>query len=104
MYFFSFIGLNGLVSFLEKNMLSCPWKKMGIDCMGCGMQRSIIFLLKGEFIEAFYMFPPIYTLILMFGYLILHLKFHFKTGHKVLLALFIINIIITITNYILKFN
>jgi len=91
------------ITFLEENMLSCPSKKLGIECMGCGMQRSIIHLLKGEFVEAFYLYPPIYTIILMFAFLAVHLKYQFKIGHKILLGLFILNIIITFTNYILKF-
>jgi hypothetical protein len=93
------------IHFLERNMGSCPWKKnFGIECMGCGMQRSFILLLKGEFIEAFYMYPPLYTLIIMFVFLPLHLKYRIKNGHKILLALFIINIIITLVNYIIKIN
>lgn len=93
----------GLISFLEENLLSCHWKKnYGIECMGCGIQRSIIHLLKGEFVEAFYMYPPIYTLIILFAYLLLHLKFNFKIGHKVLLWLFITNVAIMLTNFIFK--
>lgn len=93
----------GFISFLEENMLSCSWKaQLGIDCLGCGMQRSIIYLLKGEFLEAFYIYPAIYTLLLMFGYLIAHIKMSFKNGHKILLSLFIINIIIMVTNYIIN--
>lgn len=92
-----------IVSFLEKNMLSCQIKQQfGVDCIGCGMQRSIIHLLKGEFVEAFYMYPAIYTLIIMFGYLLLHLKFNFKLGHKILLYLFITNVVIMLLNFILK--
>lgn len=90
------------ISYLEDNLLSCPWKKMGIDCMGCGMQRAIIHLLKGEFSEAFYMYPPIYTIIIMFVYLGFHLKFRFKIGHKILIGLFILNILITFVNYMIK--
>ncbi len=92
----------GLISFLEEHLFSCPWKRFGLECMGCGMQRSIIYLLKGEFIAAFYMYPPIYSLIIMFGFLFLHLKFRFKIGHKILLGLFILNIMITFVNYFLK--
>lgn len=92
-----------IISFLEKNMLSCQWKQeFGVDCMGCGMQRSIIYLLKGEFLEAFYMYPAIYTLIIMFVFLGLHLKFDFQKGHKILLYLFITNIIIMLANFIIK--
>lgn len=94
----------GIISFLEENMLSCQWKQLGMDCMGCGMQRSIIYILKGEFVDAFFMYPAIYTLIGMFVYLGFHLKFSFKNGHRILLYLFIINIIIILTNYIIKIN
>ncbi len=72
--------------------------------MGCGMQRAIIHLLKGEFLDAFYMYPAIYTLIIMFGYLGLHLLFQFKYGAKILLYLFYINTAIILINYGLKIN
>ena len=92
----------GIVSFLEDNLLSCQWKKMGVECMGCGMQRSLIHILRGEFIDAFYMYPAIYTLIGMFVYLGFHLKYSFKNGHNILLYLFLVNLGIILTNYILK--
>lgn len=91
------------INFLERNLLSCPWKKyLEVDCMGCGMQRSILYILKGDFEAAFFMYPAIYTLILMFAYLLLHLKFNFKLGSKILLYLFILNALIIVTNFILK--
>ncbi len=92
----------GFISFLEENMLSCRWKEAGIECTGCGMQRSIVHLLKGEFIEAFNVYPAIYTLMIMGIFLVLHLKFNFTRGHKILLWLFIINLIIIISNFIIK--
>ena len=94
----------GVISFLEENMLSCQWKKMGMDCTGCGMQRAIVHILKGEFTEAFYMYPAIYTLLIMFAFLGLHLIFSFKNGHKILLSLFVLNLVIIITNFIIKIN
>lgn len=93
----------GVISFLEENMLTCQWKQLGVECMGCGTQRSLIHLLKGEFLEAFYIYPAIYTLIGMFVYLGFHLKFAFKNGHKILLFLFISNALIILSNYILKY-
>lgn len=84
-------------------MLACSWKQnLGLECMGCGMQRSIIHLLKGEFIEAFKMYPAIYTLIAMFVFLGLHLKFDYKKGGKILIYLFITNAILILTNFIIK--
>ncbi len=92
----------GIISFLEEHMLSCQWKKAGVECMGCGMQRAIIHLLKGEFVDAFYMYPAIYSLAIMLIFLALHLKFNFVKGHLVLKWLFIFNILIIIVNYIYK--
>lgn len=88
---------------LDDYMLPCMWKKtFNVECMGCGIQRSFALVLKGEFTQAFYMYPAIYTLMLMIFVLVLHIKFQFKNGHKILLGLFIINIVIIVINYITK--
>ena len=93
----------GFISFLEENMLSCQWKEMGMECMGCGLQRSVIYLLKGDFVNAFLSYPAIYSLVLMLFILALHLKFNFSQGHRILQGLFILNVIIIVCNYLLKF-
>ena len=92
----------GFISFLEDHLLPCQWKSMGIECMGCGFQRAVIFLMKGRFSDAFATYPAIFTLILMMVFLGLHLKFNFARGHKVLLWLFVLNVVIIVVNYVLK--
>ncbi|BAO77102.1 DUF2752 domain-containing protein [Winogradskyella sp. PG-2] len=92
-----------LIAQLEDYMLPCMWKKtFNVECMGCGIQRSVSLILKGEFIAAFYMYPAIYTLIILFSFLLLHLKFKFKFGHKIILGLFVINISIIVVSFIIK--
>ena len=90
------------VGFLENNLLSCPWKEMGMECTGCGLQRAVIHLLKGEFALAFVTYPAIYTLLLMFFYLGIHLKFNFEQGARILKWLFLLNLAVIFVNYILK--
>ena len=92
----------GLVPFLEDHLLSCPWKQVGLECTGCGLQRSIILILKGEFVAAFAMYPAIYTLFLMFVFMGFHLKFNFEKGAQILKWLFVLNIGIIVIHYILK--
>ncbi len=105
MYLLFNLGIRtDFIHFLERNLGTCYWKSIGISCMGCGMQRSIIYMLKGEFVAAFYMYPPIYTLIVMFSFLMVHLKFNIKNGGKILIALFVLNILITLANYLIKIN
>jgi hypothetical protein len=93
----------GFTEFLENHMLSCQWKELGIECMGCGFQRSVIYLLKGEFLSAFVTYPAIYSLLLMVGFMLLHLKFNFDRGHLVLKWMFITNVVIIAVSYIIKF-
>lgn len=95
--------MDKIIQFLEENMLSCSWKKyLNQECMGCGMQRSIILLLKGDFVKSFKMYPALFTLIIMFIYLAFHLKFNYKYGHIVLKYLFFLNLILIISNYFYK--
>lgn len=92
----------GIIDFLENHMLACQWKKLGIECMGCGFQRSVIYVLKGDFINAFLTYPAIYTLGLMLTFLLLHLRFNYGKGHLILKWLFILNISIIVVNYLIK--
>ena len=93
----------GLVNWLENNMLSCPYKEyFGMDCLGCGMQRSFIALLKGDFVSSFYHYPALIPMILMFMFLIVHLIFKFKSGGTWLKYMFIFVVAIVVINFILK--
>ena len=84
-------------------MLPCYSKQiLGVDCLGCGLQRSLILLTKGEFLEAFKMYPAIYTLIIFALFIILNFKFKFKHSKKIISRLAIINIIIMVISYLIK--
>jgi len=88
---------------LEKHMLPCINKKLfGVDCLGCGMQRSILLLLKGDFLAAFKMYPAIFTLILFIGYVFLNLKFNFHNSQFIIRLLLAINVVLIVGNFILK--
>ena len=88
---------------LEDYMLPCLNKKLfGLDCLGCGFQRSLVHVIKGDFVAAFNVYPAIYTLILMAIFLVLHLKFKFKSGKKIIIIFAIINVLIIITSYFIK--
>ena len=88
---------------MEEYMLPCLNKKLlGFECFGCGIQRALALILEGDFIGAFYMYPAIYSLIAMFSYLLLHLKFQFKNGHRIIFGLFLLNISIIVVSFIFK--
>lgn len=88
---------------LEEYMLPCLNKKLfGLDCMGCGMQRSIVLVAKGDFIEAFNMYPAIYTLILLFCIIAFNTFKNFKYSSKIILILAVLNGIIIVSSFITK--
>ncbi|GAA4304308.1 DUF2752 domain-containing protein [Aestuariibaculum suncheonense] len=88
---------------LEEYMLPCLNKKLfGMECMGCGMQRSLSLLVHGEFIAAFKMYPAIYTLLIMFLVIAFNLFKSFKSANRIILVLAIINAIIIITSFFIK--
>ncbi|MCB0380854.1 MAG: DUF2752 domain-containing protein [Flavobacteriales bacterium] len=83
--------------------MACPYKEyFNIDCMGCGMQRSFIELLKGNLVESFMLYPALLPIIAMILFLPLHLVFKFKHGASVLKYFFIFNISIVVISYIIK--
>jgi len=89
---------------IEDYMLPCFSKQLlGFDCPGCGLQRSVAFLLKGEFIEAFKIYPAIYPLMFLFGFLAANKFFAFKHANKTIVTLMILSVASILINYLLKF-
>nr|AOE07927.1 hypothetical protein [uncultured bacterium] len=88
---------------MEEYMLPCMNKKyLGFECMGCGIQRSIALILRGEFVEAFFMYPAIYPLVLLFSLLILKQFISIKYANKSIIILAILTVATIIVSYIIK--
>ena len=88
---------------MEDYMLPCMNKKLfGIDCMGCGIQRSVALLLRGEFAEAFYMYPAIYPLIFFFLFIGLNFIDKSRSYHKIIIALGIVTAVVMVVSYFYK--
>ncbi len=84
-------------------MLPCLNKTLfGVECPGCGMQRSVSLLIQGEFIAAYKIYPAIYALILLFLFIGLNFFFKFKNSNKIITVLAILSILIILINYVYK--
>ena len=95
--------LERLIHWLESNMQPCTYKQsLGFECPGCGFQRSLVALLKGNIWESLLLYPGLVPMILMFSFLILHLIFQFKKGALILKYMFITDVAIILINYMLK--
>ncbi|MDO4880959.1 MAG: DUF2752 domain-containing protein [Capnocytophaga sp.] len=88
---------------MEDYMLPCSNKALfGVECMGCGIQRSIALLLQGKFVEAFYMYPAIYPLILLLIIIFINFIDKKRKYHKILIILSIFTGITIIVSYFYK--
>ena len=89
---------------IEKFMLPCFTKHfLGFDCPGCGLQRSLLFLVKGEFVEAFKMYPAIYPMIILFSFLLFGKSLKLKYSNGITNILMIVTVGVILINYVLKF-
>ena len=87
----------------EDYMIPCLNKKLfGFECLGCGLQRSLVLLWQGEFTEAFKMYPAIFTLIPLFILIGINIFYKFKYSNRIINILAIISVTTIIISYIIK--
>jgi hypothetical protein len=88
------------IKWLQDHLLPCPFKYItGIDCPGCGFQRSFIALIQGDLHKSFLFYPPAIPLIIFFAYGIadrlfnLDTKNHLvkKTGYMIIGSLVLVS-------------
>jgi hypothetical protein len=90
---------------LKEYMLPCLSKTFfGIECLGCGFQRSFLLLINGNFIDAFKMYPAVYTLLGLFIFILINFKAKFKHSKKIISRLAYLNLSIMIVSYLIKIN
>lgn len=92
-----------MIDWLEHHLLSCSIKsQIGIECPGCGMQRSLIALLKGNIIESIQCHAGVIPFIITIIILIIQLIIKHEKGGKWVMWAFIVTTAITIVQYIIK--
>ena len=84
-------------------MLPCLSKQLlNMECFGCGLQRSLVLLVKGEFVAAFYMYPPIYPLLLLVLFFVFKPYLKLKNTERIKITLVVLTIAFIVINYIIK--
>lgn len=55
------------MNWLQNHLISCPFKALtGIDCPGCGFQRSLLALIKGDLVQSWHFYPPTILILVLF--------------------------------------
>ncbi|EKF56348.1 hypothetical protein I215_02458 [Galbibacter marinus] len=92
-----------LSSSVEDLMLPCLNKTLfGMECPGCGLQRSLLLIGQGEFVAAFKMYPAIYPLLGFIIFIGLSTFMSFKNSNKIKMYLAVLTIATIIISFIIK--
>ncbi|MDJ1479489.1 DUF2752 domain-containing protein [Cytophagaceae bacterium YF14B1] len=92
-----------IIDWISHHLLTCPFKKVFlIDCPGCGLQRSIVALLRGDFNESWHMYPATLPMLLLIGFVLVNSRINFRYGSWIVKILSGIVFLIIISSYILK--
>ena len=92
-----------LVDWLERNMLACPFKKfLHVECPGCGLQRSVIALFRGDIHTSLSLYPATIPILILIGFAGLHLRFDFPYGALIIKYLYLGIATIVLVFYIYK--
>ncbi len=98
-----FCSIHSFLNWLEHHLLTCPSKYFfHFDCPGCGLQRSILALIKGDFVRSLQLYPATIPILFLIFYTILHLKFDFKSGAQVIKYIYLFTSIIVFIFYLYK--
>lgn len=88
---------------LENYMLPCLIKTLfNVECLGCGLQRSIIEIIKGNFAEAFYIYPAIYLIMSFITILCFNLIFKRKNNSKLLFLVAVLTGLFMLGGFVYK--
>jgi hypothetical protein len=88
---------------LEKYMIPCLSKTLfGVECLGCGFQRSFLLLLQGDFKGCFQMYPALFTSLLFLGFLGFNFVYKGIISQKLILIVAFANVLFMIAGYLYK--
>lgn len=92
-----------MANIIEQYLLPCHFKQLtGLDCLGCGMQRSLLALIRGDLWQSISLFPALIPFLFTTIFALIHLKAKFSFGAWVIRWGFISTISIMVLAYCAK--
>lgn len=93
----------GFTQWLQNHLLTCPFKSLtGIDCPGCGFQRSVVAILQGNLHLSLQYYPATIPLFITAIVVIADGRLAFDKNNLVKKSLYIFTALIIASAYILK--
>jgi hypothetical protein len=94
-----------IFKWLQNNLIPCPFKKLtGIDCPGCGFQRSLLALINGDFNKSLYLYPATIPLLAIIALNVLDRRFLFDKNRHIKKTLYVFTGTIIAGSYLFKLS
>jgi len=92
-----------MIHWLEHHLFACFFKShFGIECPGCGMQRALLSLLKGDLSESIAYHAALIPFLVTISLLIMQLFLKRENGGKYVMWAFIITSAITLIQFVVR--
>lgn len=93
------------IQWLQNHLLACPFKKLtGIDCPGCGFQRSVIALLQGNLKQSLQYYPAAIPLIIAVLFTLVEMRFQFDRRQQLKKTIYFFTAFAIVASYVLKMS
>jgi len=87
----------------DEHMLPCMWKKTtGLECPGCGTQRSLARLSEGRVGDSFVLFPALMPMMFLFAFVPVYLIFSKRLSTDWLMTLFLVSAFVIFGAFFLR--
>jgi hypothetical protein len=88
---------------VENHLLTCSFKEnFGVECLGCGTQRSFLALMRGDLIQSFLHNPGVIFILLTFITSFVVYKYFPKFSFRVIVTSFSITVFAMTISYVFK--
>lgn len=92
-----------MINWFEEHQLPCLFKSLfHFDCPGCGLQRSLLALLRGDVVESAKLYPAVFPVLLLFAYAAFYLVKRNRYGLRNIKFLFMTAAAVICIQYIYK--
>lgn len=100
---FMFLFAETFFKIKESDMLPCLSKQvLGMECPGCGLQRSVALLLQGHFWESFLMYPGLFPMLFFFAFAASNHFLKFRRGPLITSLLGALSAGVILINFLIK--
>ena len=91
------------VLWLQNYLIPCPFKKLtGIDCPGCGFQRSVLALFSGQLHQSIVLYPATIPIVAAVIFSTFNGRLNLTRYNAIKKGLFILSAIVVLVSYTIK--